>query len=267
MQIDYGRHVTGDLHPTVARGYSTAADAYERARPGYPAAAIELLLPMLAPQRGAVVLDLGAGTGKLARQLVGRGVHIVAVEPVAQMRAHCAAAVPAAAVLDGRAEAIPLPAASVDGVVIAQAFHWFHGAATMVELARVLRPGGTLALIWNRPIERAPWSDDEAAILDAAGAAAQRERWDDWRDAFAAGGVFAPPARASVPHPITADVDTAVDRVASLSYVAALDDRERAGILAAVREVYARHADGSGRLSHTTTTEIHWTRRRVGQPT
>jgi SAM-dependent methyltransferase len=129
--------------------FGRVADAYERSRPEYPAAAVRWLL---GPRR-LRVLDLGAGTGKLTRRLVELGHDVVAVEPLAEMRERIAVA-PA---LEGTAEAIPAEAASFDAVTAGQAFHWFDPARALPEIARVLRPGGVLGLIWNRRDLRIRW--------------------------------------------------------------------------------------------------------------
>ncbi|MCU1502912.1 MAG: methyltransferase, partial [Ilumatobacteraceae bacterium] len=132
-----------------ARSFDATAAAYELGRPGYPLAAIDWWAAQGAFPAGGRVLDLAAGTGKLTRALVDRGCEVVAVEPLANMRAQLADVLPAVALLDGTAEAIPLPDASIDSVFVGQAFHWFDQPAALAEIHRVLRPGGGLGLIWN----------------------------------------------------------------------------------------------------------------------
>ena len=135
--------------------FARSAAQYERARPGYAPEAVAFLVERLGLGPGRVVVDLAAGTGKLARQLVPSGARVVAVEPLAEMRSLIPAGIE---VLDGTAEAIPLPDASADAVTVAQAFHWFDAEAALREIERVLRPGGLLALVSNR---RDPSAFDE----------------------------------------------------------------------------------------------------------
>ena len=103
----------------------------------------------------ASVLDLGAGTGKLTRLLVSEFDRVVAVEPAEEMRRLLVADCPAAVVVSGNGQEIPVAGASVDAVYAAQAFHWFDEERAVAEIARVLRPGGALVLMWNRPA--GPW--------------------------------------------------------------------------------------------------------------
>src|SRR4051812_12101086 len=128
-----------------AQSFGGVADDYHRARPGYPVEAVRWLLG----SSPLDVVDLGAGTGKLTAVLVGEGHRVVAVEPLEPMRSRLVAALPATPALEGSAEEIPLPDGCADAVVVGQAFHWFDVEPALREIARVLRPGGTLGLLWN----------------------------------------------------------------------------------------------------------------------
>ncbi len=129
------------VHPT-ARGFELAAEVYERARPDYPDNALDFIVESLGLSSGDRVVDLGAGTGKFARQLVAHGLRVTAVEPVREMRAILEAVVPQATAVEGTAEAIPLEDETADGVTAAQAFHWFERRRALPEIYRVLRRGG-----------------------------------------------------------------------------------------------------------------------------
>ncbi|WP_299560863.1 class I SAM-dependent methyltransferase [uncultured Mycolicibacterium sp.] len=141
--------------------FGAQAAAYERGRPSYPPEAIDWLLPPDAVK----VLDLGAGTGKLTTRLVERGLDVVAVDPIPEMLEVLSAALPDTPALLGTAEDIPLPDDSVDAVLVAQAWHWFDPELAVKEVARVLRPGGRLGLVWNVRDERMGWVRDLGRII------------------------------------------------------------------------------------------------------
>jgi ubiquinone/menaquinone biosynthesis C-methylase UbiE len=136
-----------------AASFDRAADVYERARPEYPAEAVDWLIPAGV----STVLDLGAGTGKLTRALAARGLEVFAVDPSGKMLDQLRLAVPGAIVSQGTAENIPLADQSVDAVLVAQAWHWVDQSRAIPSVARVLKPGGTLGLIWNVRDETVPW--------------------------------------------------------------------------------------------------------------
>jgi len=234
------------IHRAAATGFARAAHAYERGRPGYPSAALEPLA--LAP--GFTVLDLAAGSGKLTRALVESGASVIAVEPVAEMRA---ALPPAAQALDGTAEAIPLAGDSVDLVTVAQAFHWFDGAAALREIHRVLRPGGRLALLWNRRVKDDPVNQAIEAILAPYRAGVPTHDGDAWRAAFERTELFGPFEEHVFPNEQVLSADGLADRVGSISFIASLADDERGGVLRAAR---ALAADGAVRVPYRTQVQV-----------
>jgi ubiquinone/menaquinone biosynthesis C-methylase UbiE len=140
-----------------ATSFDNTASAYEYGRPEYPAEALRWWIDLGAFPLGGMVLDLAAGTGKLTRSLIDQGCDVVAVEPLANMRAEFARVLPTVRMLDGTAEAIPLADHSIDSVFVAQAFHWFDAPAALSEIARVLKPGGGLGLVWNDDDLTVPW--------------------------------------------------------------------------------------------------------------
>ena len=239
------------LHRAAAVGFARSADAYERGRPGYPEAAVRHVIAQL-PAR-AVVLDLAAGTGKLTRPLLEAGLRVIAVEPVAEMRA----ALPAAARrLDGTAEAIPLEPGAVDAVTVGQAFHWFDGDAALTEIARVQRPGGPLALLWNRRVEEDAVNRAIDELVDPYRGEVPTHRDDAWRTAFARQTEFGPLDERVFENSQELDADGLEARVGSVSFIAALEPDERARVLERVRELA-----GEGTLTLPYRTEVHVCRR------
>jgi len=237
------------VHPAAYEGFARSAAAYERGRPGYPAAAVEFLAARLRLGPGRTVVDLAAGTGKLTRPLLATGAELVAVEPVAEMRV----AVPAAArAVDGTAEAIPLPAASADAVTVAQAFHWFAGDAALAEIHRVLRPGGALALVWNRWRLDDPLNHAINELITPYRGDTPTHRTNAWRAAFEHTELFGPLEEHTFPNDQPLDADGLVDRVASISFIASLEQAERADVLGAVRAVA-----GEGRVVVRHDTEVY----------
>jgi len=206
--------------------FARVADAYERARPGYAPAAVAYLVEQLDLRPGRVVLDLGAGTGKLARQLLTSGARVLAVEPLAELRELVPPGIEA---LDGRAEAIPLADASVDALTVAQAFHWFDEERALAEIARVLRPGGRTALVTNRREPPGPFDELLA-----------RHRGHP--------SLEPPPEGPAFPH--VHRVDSFAELASTESSIATLDDERRAAALAEFA------AFGGGELRYVTYVEL-----------
>ncbi|TWX37060.1 class I SAM-dependent methyltransferase [Frigoribacterium sp. ACAM 257] len=221
---------------TLASSFGQAADVYERGRPSYPAEAVEWLLPLGARH----VVDLGAGTGKLTRVLLPRVEQVTAVEPSEGMRATLERAVPDAASLAGSAESMPLDDSSVDAVFVAQAWHWVDPRAAVPEVARVLRPGGTLALLWNIRDETVPWLAELSQVMHSP---AER---DMSSDAPAVGEPFAPIERRDFPWVHELGRDELLAMIASRSYVITLSEDDRAQVLRDVGQLLDTHPDTRG---------------------
>lgn len=147
-----------------AASFGLGARTYALSRPAYPATAVSWLLPDEAGPH-THVLDLAAGTGKLTASLVARGLHVTAVEPSDAMRDELHTALPSVRALPGLADDIPLPDASVDAVVVGQAWHWFTPETAVPEIARVLRPGGRLGVVWNVRDHTVDWVDEFTRII------------------------------------------------------------------------------------------------------
>ena len=156
---------TAFANRSLATAFADQAALYARLRPDYPAAAVALALPAGA----ARVLDLGAGTGKLTGAALARGTQVVAVEPLESMLAELHRRFPSALAVAGTAESIPLADSSVDAVLVGQAFHWFDPDRALPEIARVLRPGGTLGMLWNHDDDTDPLVLEVESALNRAG--------------------------------------------------------------------------------------------------
>ena len=215
------------IDDVAATGFEAGAAAYELARPGYPDEAVAVLVAMLGIAAGVRVLDLAAGTGKLTRRLLELGASVVAIEPVAAMRRELQQAVPGVELVDGTAESIPLPDASVDVVTVAQAFHWFEAPAALAEIARVLRPGGGLAILWNERDESTPWVAEMSRIIRWHERTVSRYQHVAWAEIVASSGRYTPLQEEAIrwEQPMTRDL--LADRVRSISYIAAMPEPER----------------------------------------
>jgi SAM-dependent methyltransferase len=251
-----------DVNPVAAAGFGRAADVYERSRPSYPPDAVALLAAELGIGSGCTVLDLAAGTGKLTRLLAELGAQLVAVEPSAAMRSEFVAVLPEVPMQEGTAEQIPLPDASVDAVVVAQAFHWFDAPRALEEIARVLRPQSGLGLVWNERDQSVPWVAELSHVI----------RWDvqrpyavgtDFRAVLDESGRFTPARRASFRFEQELDRDGLCERVSSTSYIAAMDPVDREAVLDAVRDHVADFPD---RFALPYVTDLFWCRRSEGDP-
>jgi SAM-dependent methyltransferase len=238
---------TPDVNDIAARGFATAASVYEKGRPGYPEPAIAWLAARLRLGPGASVVDVGAGTGKLTGALVALGAQVIAVEPVAQMRAVLAKRLPAVRVLEGEAEVLPLDDGSADAVTVAQAFHWFDGPRALATFHRVLKRGGRLGLVWNARDERVEWVSRITEIIDRVDTTAPRYRSGAWRGAFGATGLFSPLVTTSFLHEQRGPPDVIVARFASVSYIAALEPEARVAVLDEVRSLLATHPETRGK--------------------
>jgi len=234
----------------AAHGFDRNADAYEAARPSYPAEAVAHIVGHGGIGPGRRVLDLAAGTGKLTRLLVPTGATVVAVEPVAAMREQLRALLPDVEVHDGTAEALPLGDRSADAITVAQAFHWFDPPDALAEMRRVLRQGGHLFLVWNVRDRRHDWvrrfgdllvdgpdlerpydsyyDVDYAAVVAGAGGFTAMELWThDW-------------AQPSGP-------DLLVTRAESVSVVGNLPTADKQRVLDRVRRLAETHPELAGR--------------------
>ncbi|MCU1371966.1 MAG: putative methyltransferase [Ilumatobacteraceae bacterium] len=231
------------ISDVAAEGFGAGAAAYEKGRPSYADDVVDWLVRHLGIGPGRTVVDLAAGTGKLTRLLAATEARITAIEPVDAMRDQLVAACPGVDALSGTAESIPLPDGTVDALTVAQAFHWFDPAVALAEIARVLRPGGSLGIVFNERDTREAWVADLSKLIRWD----ERERWRvpytvevDWAAVVAEHGPqFQPAVRYDSSYIQPMDPDTLVQRVLSTSYIARLPEAEQTALAAKVRDLVA----------------------------
>jgi SAM-dependent methyltransferase len=231
------RNVEVSVHPSVLRGFGSAAQSYEQARPDYPVGAVSWLAERLGISSERTVVDLAAGTGKLTRLLVATGATVVAVEPVDAMRAQLERAVPEAQALAGYAERIPLADSSVDAVTVAQAFHWFASREALDEIGRVLRPGAGLGLIWNTRDETDELQRRITELIEPLRGDEQTHVGAGWRPVVESHPAFGAIEERHFPHEQVLDSDGLVERVRSVSFIAVQSHERQEEVLAQVREL------------------------------
>ena len=244
--------------PDPAKSFDRAAEEYERTRPDYPDAVLDLV-PVAAD---AEVLDVGAGTGKLTRVLARRYRRVAAVEPLDGMRRILERVVPEADAHAGSAEQLPFPAASFDAVFAGQAFHWFANDTAVAEIARVLRPGGVLCLVWNSGDEDrpSPLPPGYVAYLGELHSAAFEHFRDQppWQDLIGR-GPFGEVHEAKVPHDHVIDRAGLLDNARTVSWIATRPDEEQAAILARLGELLPEGTYAVPNLAN-----LMWATRRPG---
>jgi SAM-dependent methyltransferase len=251
------------VHPAASRGFGAAADAYERGRPSYPEASIAFLTERLTLGPGRSVLELGAGTGRFTTLLVRSGAEVIATEPVAAMRERLAE-LPDVSVLGAVAESLPIRGASIDAVVAAQAFHWFDPTRAFAEVARVLRSGGLVALVWNVRDERVGWVRALSDLIEPYRGDTPAHRSFAWVPAAEESAAFGPIETAEFPYSHRTTREGVVDRIASISFIATLPEHDRERALDGVRRVVANVSPvgSDGAIAFPYRTEVHVLARR-----
>jgi SAM-dependent methyltransferase len=235
------------VHRSAGIGFERAAEAYERGRPDFPNEAVAFLTERLRLRPATILVELGAGTGKLTRQLAPTGARIVCVEPVAAMRAELIAGVPGIEAVDAVAEDLPLADGSADAAAAAQAFHWFDAGRAVAELARVLRDGAGSALVWNVRDEDAGWVRAMSELIEPFRGDTPSHRAMRWRGAFERTDAFTPLVRTSFGYGHRTTPERVVDRAMSISFIATLPDDERAAVADGMRHVLSSDPVTAGR--------------------
>ncbi|MGI5126300.1 class I SAM-dependent methyltransferase [Pseudonocardia sp. CA-107938] len=231
-----------------SRSFGAAAAAYATYRPGYPDSAVDRAL---AGAPGPHVLDLAAGTGKLTSSLVARpDLRVTAVEPDPEMLAELRRLLPDVDSRQGTAEEIPLPDGSVDAIVIGQAWHWMDPARALDEFARVLRPGGTLAALWNRDDESVEWVAGGNAVLGLGPRG-------DGNHGFPAHPAFGPSELHTFRHAVPQTIDTMIANLSTHSWALAAEPAERDAALGRLRDYLAsRPETASGTFEQPLCTDV-----------
>ncbi|NMM91604.1 hypothetical protein B2J88_46195 [Rhodococcus sp. SRB_17] len=225
----------------AASGFRAVAEDYETGRPTYADASIDRIFSHLELSGSSRVLDLAAGTGQLSRLFRSRVGSVIAVEPVHGMREQIKTTAPGVTVLDGTAESIPLPDADVDAVVVGEAFHWFEIATATREIARVLKPNGGIALLWNTPtwtVDTPPWLPDLRRILSHhKESAGEYPAGYTWQKTLESARLFETLQHTNATHEQSLGHDAFLAQVASWSWVANLPDAARRTALNGVAEL------------------------------
>lgn len=251
------------VHPTAAQGFSRGAEAYSRGRPEFPAQALTWLQNDLGLRTGTTAVEIGAGTGKFTRVLAATGASVMAVEPVAAMLARLVADLPAVAAMGGDAQNLPIASGTCDAVLCAQSFHWFATPAALTEIARVLRPGGVVGLIWNVRDQSVDWVAKLDEIMAPFEGDAPRYYNGEWRRVFPALGFGSLQEKSFAYTHVGAPEQVIVDRVASVSFIAALPPPARECVLEQVRTLIAATPSlaGAAEVAFPYVTRAYWASR------
>ena len=225
---------TPDQTPDGAHSFGGVVDAYDKARPTYPAEAAQWLVG----QQAATVLELGAGTGKLTAQLHALGHGVVATDPDPTMLARLKRNLPEVSTIEAHAEELPVGDRAFDAVVAAQAFHWFDLDRALPEIARVLKPGGRVGLVWNYRDDTIPWVRRLGRIIGT------QEQDTDPSAAITSSELFDEVEDTRYTHWQQVDRKSIQDLVLSRSNVAVLDEDARAAKLAEVVALYDEYGRG-----------------------
>ncbi|WP_394552621.1 class I SAM-dependent methyltransferase [Agromyces sp. MMS24-JH15] len=219
-----------------ARSFGLVASVYHSARPGYPVEAVSWLIG-----DAARILDLGAGTGKLTQALVSLDREVIAVDPVEEMLEELEVQVPGVPRILGTAEDIPIEDASVDAVVAGQSWHWFEPARAIPEIARVLKPGGVLGLVWNTRDTRVDWLREAGEIM--------HERHDasaTWDSYATVGRPFGDLEEHTVEWTARMSRPAFLDLVRSRSYFITAEAGAQSATIDALEALLDRHPDVAG---------------------
>ncbi|MGE3758024.1 MAG: class I SAM-dependent methyltransferase [Pseudobdellovibrionaceae bacterium] len=251
------------MHSAAAVGFDKGYESYEKGRPEYPAEAIEFIMKYFHLNEDTSCVDLGAGTGKLTRALCQKGLSPVAIEPVAGMQKKFKELLPKVTCITGTAEKIPIESNSQDVIFVAQAFHWFQGKQALAEIARVLRPNGYLILLWNTRDESVDWVSKLTELIDPQEGTAPRYKTGLWQKAFSGNTDFTPLQKKEFAHNQQGPIDMVVERVASISFISALEATPKTKLLEQVKSLLKTHPQTKGKetITFPYRTDLWWCRK------
>jgi SAM-dependent methyltransferase len=229
-----------DIHSAASKGYTLEATRYARGRPEYPTELSSWLTSSLHLGPNKRVVDVGAGTGKFTRLLLATGASVVGVEPIEAMRRELAR-LPNVEVLSGTAQHLPLPDASADAIVCAQAFHWFAQTEVLDEFERVLKPGGRLGLVWNVRDESFDWVKRITDIITPFEGDAPRFYKGDWKKPFPHAAFTALEETAFTYEHEGTPEEVIIDRFMSVSFLAVLPADQKASVRSELEDLIASH--------------------------
>jgi SAM-dependent methyltransferase len=236
-----------NVHHSAVDGYTARADTYVRGRPEYPPEVDGWLRIVLRLRPNQKVLDLGAGTGKFSRKLLATGARVIALDPVPAMLEQLIRQYPDIETRIGSAESLPFEDESFDSIVCAQSFHWFATPESLVEIRRVLKPGGHLGLIWNVRDESVEWVAALTRIIEPFEGDTPRYRTQNWRLMFPADG-FSQLQEQQFPNEhIGTSEQVIVERILSVSFIAALRPVEQDRVASQIRNLIAQTPELSGK--------------------
>jgi SAM-dependent methyltransferase len=229
-----------DLFQRRARSFGAHAADYAEHRANYPADGLRWAVGA-ASRPVHDVLDLAAGTGKITEGLLPLGFAVTAVEPDDGMRAELSRRFPQVTALTGTAESMPLPAGSVDAVLVGQAFHWFDKEKALDEIGRVLRPGGAVGLLWNGEDESVEWV---AGLAEASRSSVSHSVPERFRTP--AHSLFSPFEESAFPHTFRRTIDSLAETFGTQSRLLVIPREERDAVLARIRSYLASRQETSG---------------------
>jgi SAM-dependent methyltransferase len=264
-----GDHLESDEQKTQRSGsFGGVASAYERFRPGPPPAAIAWMLP----DSARTVVDLGAGTGAMTKDLLGLVARVIAIEPDDRMRGVLATNLPGVTALSGSGESMPLETSSVDAVLASSSWHWMDADRALQEAARVLAPGGTLGVVWAGPDPDGPFVSQAQALLSEAssGRGGSGARSDGEPDLgrevmdtenrvetvlrIPAHSAFAQPEHTTLTWDVPLTADELIGLLGTFSWIITMPDERRAQVISLARQVLR---DGLG-ISGDVTVDVQY---------